>query len=160
MQWVKSKPLPVDAILKNEPTFWKKVDIRSGDACWEWKSAKNSTGYGLHGIKIDGKGRCFLAHRVAWVLRNGQIPAGMCVCHRCDNPSCVNPAHLFLGTNLDNVRDMDSKGRRKNWNSARTTCSRGHAYTPENTRIVGNVRICRVCRREWTNRHRALYGRN
>lgn len=75
--------------------------------CWEWQGAKNARGYGV----IRCEGRTVLAHRFAWMIANGAASA--CVLHRCDNPSCCNPAHLFLGTRADNVRDMDSKGRRK-----------------------------------------------
>lgn len=87
--------------------FWQSVD-KSGE-CWLWTAAKWKNGYGL----IHNKGRGFGAHRVSYELANGPIPEGMFVCHRCDVRHCVNPAHLFLGTNTDNVRDMWSKGRGK-----------------------------------------------
>jgi hypothetical protein len=84
------------------------------DGCWEWEAGKDSKGYGAFRIA----GRMQLSHRVAYQLYVGEIPAGLCACHRCDNPGCVNPAHLFLGTQADNVRDRDNKGRCKsksNW---------------------------------------------
>jgi hypothetical protein len=86
--------------------FWNKVD-QSGD-CWEWMASKNHGGYGF----FHYQGVCRLAHRVSHILHGGDIPNGMSVCHRCDNPGCVNPNHLFIGTHLDNMRDMYSKGRR------------------------------------------------
>lgn len=88
--------------------FWSKV-VR-GSACWEWTGARTRRGYGKFG-EGGRSGRTVEAHRMAWRLTHGDIPDGMCVCHRCDNPLCVNPDHLFLGTHLDNMRDMRAKDR-------------------------------------------------
>lgn len=75
--------------------------------CIEWMRPTTENGYGRLMI---GKRR-IMAHRLAWQIENGPIPDGMSVCHRCDNPKCINPAHLFLGTNVDNMADMKAKGR-------------------------------------------------
>ena len=86
--------------------FWSKVD-KTGD-CWEWTGAKHSSkGYGSFWFE----GRSVKAHRLAYKIAFSPIPDGMFVCHSCDNPSCVNPDHLFLGTNQDNQSDMYAKGR-------------------------------------------------
>lgn len=90
-----------------ERRFWSRASKPSLNACWEWQGGKTSDGYGASAIR----NKSALAHRVAWELANGPIPAGMEVCHRCDNPPCVNPAHLFLGSHADNIRDMFAKGR-------------------------------------------------
>jgi len=86
--------------------FWAKVNT-SGE-CWQWTGSVRTTGYGQFGWP-DGSPR--QAHRVAWELTYGEIPDDLFVCHHCDNKLCVNPDHLFLGTQLDNMRDMRSKGR-------------------------------------------------
>jgi hypothetical protein len=78
-----------------------------GDGCWEWTACKDRGGYGQFGFAGRQEG----AHRVSYQMYVGELPDGLCVLHHCDNPSCVNPAHLFLGTNADNTRDCLSKGR-------------------------------------------------
>lgn len=95
-----------------EDRFWGKVERRGPDECWWWQAAKVA-GYGVLNVgRIrDGTRRMVKAHRVSWQMSIGPIPKGMLVLHRCDNPSCVNPSHLFIGTNRDNVADMRSKGR-------------------------------------------------
>lgn len=95
-----------------EDRFWTKVEILSPDDCWEWKACKNRGGYGRISLPHKFK-KCdsMLSHRTAWIISNGEIPKGMKILHKCDNPSCCNPNHLFLGTQYDNVQDMVRKGR-------------------------------------------------
>ena len=87
--------------------FWEKVD--RSDGCWIWQGSLNNRGYGQ--INLDGKRQ--LAHRVSWEMANGPIESGLNVLHHCDNPPCIRPDHLFLGTSQDNALDMVSKGRHK-----------------------------------------------
>ena len=90
--------------------FLGKVNKNGPNGCWIWTGACNSEGYGNIGVE----NRTEKAHRVSWELYNGKIPKGLCICHKCDNPKCVNPEHLFLGTNQDNTDDMIQKGREAN----------------------------------------------
>ena len=89
--------------------FWLNVD--KGDDCWEWTGPRDNNGYGSLRCHVDGERKKIGAHRFAWILANGEIPAGLWVLHRCDNPSCVRPDHLFTGTAGDNSRDARDKGR-------------------------------------------------
>lgn len=87
--------------------FWEKVRRAFDDECWEWLACKDTYGYG----HIKSEGKTLGAHRVSWELHFGLIPEGMCILHSCDNSSCVNPLHLFLGTKAANAADRDTKGR-------------------------------------------------
>ena len=133
----------------DEDRFWSKVD-KSGD-CWRWTAHLNTCGYG----KFRYNKKSWTAQRISWMICYGKIPEGMLVCHRCDNPSCVNPDHLFLGTPKDNVRDCVSKGRRapqcgeKNYNSKLTE--------PEVTRIRSEYKSGGVTLQELADKYGVNY---
>lgn len=88
--------------------FWSKVDIKGDNDCWEWQAGRNKKGYGHFKL---GVGSDIRAHRLSWMLTCGEIPDGLNVLHKCDNPPCCNPNHLFIGTAKDNILDALSKGR-------------------------------------------------
>lgn len=110
--------------------FWAKVDRSAGkQSCWPWIAGRLPSGYGQFNLR----GRTELAHRVAWALTWFEVPDGLCVMHRCDNPPCVNPAHLRLGSSLDN--NLDAKRKQRN---ARGERIRGSKLTPDD---VLHIRI-------------------
>lgn len=134
--------------------FLCSVEVQS-NGCWLWRGSPEKRGYGRFYMNGNHNVR---AHRAAYVLFRGEIPAGMLVCHSCDNPGCVNPAHLWLGTGSDNMRDMVAKGRGRFHYGLRAHCEAGHPFTPENTyqRSEGGRR-CRECKNA---RERDRYARH
>lgn len=89
--------------------FWSKVARGAPDDCWPWIGARERAGYGI--LAREERGLVHKTHRLSWQMANGPIPDGLFVCHRCDNPPCVNPAHLYVGTASDNATDRASRGR-------------------------------------------------
>lgn len=134
-----------------EERFWAKVDRRGPSDCWLWKAStrgKNGVRYG----SMDFRGRRESAHRVAWILTYGDIPLirgldshGVCVLHSCDQPLCVNPAHLSLGTHEANM--VDKALRQRDTQKNKTHCKRGHPRNPANTWVdpKRGTKHCRVC---------------
>ena len=97
-------------VARNTPdVFWSRVRVLSDTECWEWMGCRNCHGYG----RFCYKASMWLAHRLVWTWERGDIPDNLCVLHRCDNPPCCNPNHLFLGTYSDNNQDKAAKGRAK-----------------------------------------------
>jgi len=123
--------------------FWPKVYKTLG--CWIWNAGKTSRdlsrGYGIFWLN----GRKVLSHRVSWEIHNGPIPKGMNVLHDCDNPPCVNPEHLWLGTHSDNIQDAADKGLLTHVGKARLThCPSGHPYIDTDRNCRGH-RECKTC---------------
>ena len=134
--------------------FMSKVEPIPESGCWLWTGSTNDKGYGWTGLS----GMPRLAHRAAYTLLVAPIPEGMNVCHKCDVRSCVNPTHLFVGSQRDNIRDASAKKRLAG--QEKTHCKHGHAFTPENTiPIRPGQRDCRKCRRgrgnEWMRKWRS-----
>lgn len=144
-------------VLPIQERLWAKTALGAPDDCWNWLGG-NDGRYG----EIYWNGRRIKTHRASWIIANGPIPEGVEVCHSCDNPACINPKHLFLGTHSQNMKDARAKGRQPiphelghlPHNARKTHCIRGHQFTPENTYINSHGgRGCHICQRM----HRANY---
>ena len=144
--------------------FMSKVNTCAHGGCWNWTAYRDKKGYGMFNVGRSAK----YAHRVSFEIFVGPIPAGegyhgTCVCHHCDNPSCVNPSHLFLGANADNVRDMHDKGRAaigEQNGSAKLTVAQVYAIRadPRTQRVIGEaygihqVQVSRIKRHQlWSH---------
>jgi hypothetical protein len=156
--------MPVTTYPRDAERFLDKVEI-DATGCWLWAASRNRLGYG----HFTFQNRVMLAHRWAFWFWRGPIADGLLVCHSCDVPSCVNPDHLWLGTNADNVADRDAKGRHRLGGTAArcaavTHCPQGHPYDEKNTyyhRRNGGRRVtreCRACRAVADRRRRARNG--
>lgn len=123
-------------------SFWDKVERNPLTDCLEWTGRMGRDGYGK--LKIKGKEK--RAHRVAYQIGYGLDPKELFVCHKCDNPKCVNPQHLFLGTHTDNMQDMLRKGRHTN---QKTHCKYGHSLEDAkvyfNKKTNNQMRQCKKC---------------
>jgi hypothetical protein len=98
-----------DKVNKNGPTPPHRLEL---GPCWVWTTSTNNKGYGQLAVgKVDGRKKMRLSHRISWELHHGPVPPGLQVLHRCDNPPCVRPDHLFLGTQAQNMADCSAKGR-------------------------------------------------
>lgn len=118
-----------------------RIEVRES-GCWEWQGARSASGYGW--IKLSNPRRYVVVHRLAWSEVHGPIPDGLMILHSCDNPPCVNPDHLSLGTHADNMLDRQVRGRHAN--ARKTECPHGHPYDEENTiRNKKGHRTCRAC---------------
>lgn len=123
--------------------FWTNTKVVEV-GCWAWAGSLSKKGYG----RLRYRSKNWLAHRVSWFLHYGAIPEDMLVCHKCDNPTCVKPTHLFLGSYLDNNRDRASKGRCAS--TKKTHCPAGHLYEGDNLYNSPTGRRCRTCKEALT----------
>ena len=127
--------------------------INKVNDCWEWIASSDKDGYGY--LRINKKKP--KAHRLAYEIWVGPIPKDKPhVLHHCDNPPCINPEHLYTGTNADNVADRVKKNRTSRYWSTRTHCKQGHEYNEINTRFYNGERVCRPCENHRQKHAKAL----
>ena len=112
--------------------------------CYLWDGHVDKDGYG----RLKREGRDLRAHRYMYQLVHRHLPDDLLVCHSCDVPACINPAHLFLGTGKDNLQDMSRKGKYRNNRMLREFCANGHKRTDDNIYLFRGKQMCRDCRRQ------------
>ena len=128
---------------KRLAAFWDRT-AQGENGCVVWLGPKDADGYGM--VRMSGN-VVRRAPRIAYALAKGAIPDGMIVMHACDNPPCVNPEHLTIGTHADNMADKVAKGRARGYPKG-THCINGHEFTSDSSYFNGKQRLCRLCRRE------------
>lgn len=135
------------AICRLESQFFARV--RKTASCWLWVGSKVPSGYGSFGFIVDGFRTTIRAHRMGWHILKGPAPPGLLGCHICDIRDCVNPDHIFWGTQSDNMQDCSRKGRLvARGCSWKTYCVNGHPFSSDNTIVDGQGRRhCRQCRK-------------
>jgi hypothetical protein len=138
--------------------FMKRIDTRGPGGCWIWIGSVNPVhGYGEASIGRRGDVRRWRAHRLSFWLFDGRDPGELMVMHACDVRACVNPDHLSLGTALDNVRDMITKGRRHHVSPRKPFCASGrHAMTDDNVYVTpkDGLRSCHACKLERARKYK------
>lgn len=129
--------------------------IVTSSECWEWKGPRNDAGYGLFTLVRMGYDKV-RAHRVMYEERHGETPKGLLIRHRCDNPPCVNPDHLLIGTQAQNASDMRERGRRLEWEKNGMKCANGHDVSNnDNVTHIKGRRTCLQCKRDRSKRYAA-----
>lgn len=123
------RKFPFEAVKQNPQKFWSMIDVNK--SCWEWTGRLNKYGYG----QLSAGNAEILAHRAAYFLSNDSFDNSLCVLHKCDNPKCCNPSHLYQGTHAENMLDMKIKGRRKNVNTKEK-----NGRSKINQQIADNIR--------------------
>jgi hypothetical protein len=141
----KSTTLTEDELANARARFDAKWQRDAESGCWIWTACLDDRGYGRFRIRSSTIENMKSAHRAGWILHVGDIQDGKWVLHRCNTPACVNPDHLYLGTQSDNMKDAVAAGTHNM--ASKTHCPQGHKYTAENTGIYKGGRYCRECSR-------------